>query len=120
MRLRLEKHITFCGQPARVACDGNCAKAWGQNRRPRIELSSNVDDYAWLADGELGLAPIDPGTYEGDQTKPALVTGPDDLNRWCVGECERCVMSLPGNIHEPLALRDFSHRVYNLPRRRTA
>ena len=117
---RLEKHITFCGQPAKVACDGNCDKAWGQNARPRIDLSSDVDDYAWLADGELGLAPSCPSTYVGGQTKPALVTGPGDLNKWCVNECERCVMSSPGNINGPLALPDFSRRVYNLPCRRKA
>lgn len=115
---RLEKDITFCGQPAKIACDGNCGKAWGLNSRPRIGLSSNVDDYAWLADDELGEAPADPGTHEGGHIKPSSVRRPEDMNKWCARECERCVMSSPGQSKEPLALRDFSRRVYNLPGRR--
>lgn len=112
---RIEKLVTFCGQTAKVACDGNCGKAWGSNTRPRVQLSDKIDDFAWLADGELGAAPDDPGTYEGVDGKPASVTGPDDLNRWCVRECERLSMSLPGAWDLPLKLRDFSRRLYNIP-----
>jgi hypothetical protein len=70
----------------------------GSNSHPRVQLSGHVDDFAWLADGELGDAPADPGTYEGlaMEGKPATVTGPDDLNRWCVRECERMSVSEPG------------------------
>src|ERR1043166_4419706 len=95
---RIEKLITFCGQRAKVACDGNCSKAWGNSRRPRVQLSDNVDDYAFLADGERGDAPVEPGTYEGlaMEAKPTNATGPDDVNRWCVRECERMAMSNPG------------------------
>jgi len=70
--MRLEKMIVFCEQPAKVACDANCEKAWGSNSRPKIMLSKMVDDYAWLSDLELGLAPIDPGTYEGGCAKPFI------------------------------------------------
>lgn len=115
---RFEKLVTFFGQTAKVACDGNCGKVWGINNRPCIRLSSDEDDYAWLADDELGEAPIHSGTYEDDQAKPVSVAGPDDLNKWCARECERCVMSLPGESGEPLVLRDFSQRIYNLPSRR--
>jgi hypothetical protein len=111
----IEKLITFCGQPAKVACDGNCGKAWGINKRPCVLLSpTNVDDYAWLADDELGEAPADPGTREGGHAKPLVVTGPEDLNKWCVRECERCEMSPPGKSDERLGLRDFSRRLYNI------
>lgn len=103
--------ITYFGQPARVKCDGNCTKAWGINNRPKIQLSSDEDDYFWLADGELGEAPIDPGTYEGGIAKPL---SPNEFpNKWCVRECERCRMSAMGEFDEPLPLRDFSHRRYN-------
>ena len=115
MQLGMYKNITYFGQRTRVACDGNCAKAWGMNSRPRVQLSGNPDDYAWLADGELGDAPTDPGTYEGGHAKPLTVRGPEDMNKWCVRECERCVMSEPGCADEPLELRDFSRRFYNIP-----
>ena len=110
---RFEKLIVFSGQRARVACDGLCGKAWGSNTRPRVALSAEPDDFAWLADGELGEAPADPGTSEGYDAKPVSVTGPDDINRWCVRECERMVMSWPGESDRPLMLRDFSQRVSN-------
>jgi hypothetical protein len=112
---RIEKLITFCGQTANVACDGNCAKAWGSSHRPRVQLSDVVDDFVWLADHELNDAPVDPGTYEGGDAKPLEVTGPNDLNRWCVRECERMSMSEPGEWQRPLPLRDFSRRLYNIP-----
>lgn len=114
--LQIYKRITFCGQPARVACDGMCHKAWGISHRPRVQLGGDEDDYAWLADGELGDAPQDPGTEEGGHAKPRLVRGPEDMNTWCVRECERCVISEPGRSEELLELRDFSRRVYNLSR----
>lgn len=106
-----EAVITYFGHKTKVACDRNCQKAWGVNNRPRVQISSSEDDYAFLADDELGTAPDDPGTYEGSDGKPQ---SPDDFpNRWCVRECERCAMSDIGKSHTPLALPDFSKRRYN-------
>lgn len=110
---RNEAIITYFGQKAKVACDRQCSKAWGTNNRPRVQLSDKEDDYASLADGELGDAPVDPGTYEGDQAKPH---SPDEFpNKWCVRECERCAMSAPGEWMLPLGLPDYSKRVFNIP-----
>lgn len=102
------KRITYCGQPMIVSCDGICSKAWGINSRPRIDLSSDPDDFAWPADHELGAAPVDPGTYEGDDAKP--LTAASFPNRWCVRECERCSRHRLG---EPITLRRFGARVPN-------
>lgn len=107
-----EAMITYFMQPAKVKCDGNCGKAWGVNNRSRIQLSEDDDeDFAWLADSELGEAPIDPGTYEGGVAKP--LSAKEFPTKWCVRECERCSMSSPDKVNEPLALKDFSHRVCN-------
>lgn len=108
-----ESLITYCGQRARVACDGNCKKAWGMNNRPKQQLSSDEDDYAYLADGELGEAPDDPGTYEGGEAKPEGAW--QFPTKWCVRECERSEMSAPLQFDKPLVLRDFSKRVQNIP-----
>lgn len=107
-----EKLITYCGQTAKVACDGKCEKAWGLNSRPRQKLSDVEDDYVFLADDELGEAPVDPGTSEGGDEKPLWV----QLfpNRWCVRECERCSKSKPGEWHLPLELNSYETRVYNI------
>lgn len=112
------KLIQYFGSPAAVACDAKCEKAWGINSRPREQLSkTNEDDYAFLADDELGIAPLDPGTYEGGDAKP-LPYNDDKLNKWCVRECERCAMY--GHIEKtkgPVAqLPDFSKRQFNIPR----
>lgn len=106
----LVKWITYSGRPAIVACDANCKKAWGVNLRPKVMLSENEDDYAFLADGELGEAPAYPGSWEGQHTKPQKKS--ERLNKWCVRECERSVMKPPG---ETLVLPDFGKRRYNLP-----
>ena len=103
------KAIIYFGQPCALACDGNCGKAWGINNRPRVQLSTDPDDYAFLADGELGDAPTDPGTYEGRDGKPQ---GRDYLNKWCARECERSAIADQWQLVE---LRDFSRRLYNLP-----
>ncbi len=80
-----ESTISFFFQKVNVKCDRNCQKAWGNNTRPR-----DLQD-EFLKDEELGIAPQDPGTYEGDHAKPL---SPDDFpNKWCVRECERCGMS---------------------------
>lgn len=111
---RLEKFVSFAGAPMRVACDGVCSKAWGIDLRPSVQTGDGVtfDGVAWLADGELGEAPADPGTREGDQGKPTRVTDPAVMNRWCVRQCERCVGTPYGAPDAPLTLRDFSQRAW--------
>lgn len=114
------KRIIFLGQPATHACDGTCNKAWGRSARPRVQIGSHVDDYAYLADHERGEAPTNPGTFEGEDCKPVDVKGPDDVNKWCVRECERAWISPPGRPDAVPDLPDFSTRLYNVrPRRRT-
>ncbi len=106
-----ESIITYFGQPARVNCDRNCSKAWGINNRPKVQLSADEDDYAYLSDDELGIAPIDPGTYEGGIANPL---SPDEFpTKWCVRECERSNMSRPGKWNQSLPVRDFSKRMLN-------
>jgi hypothetical protein len=105
----IAKAITYFGKPCVVACDANCDKAWGIWQRPRVQISADPDDYAFRADAELGTAPTDAGTYEGDDAKPLTrpMTG-ELMNRWCVRQCERSVVfdgSLP----------DLSQRLYNIP-----
>lgn len=103
--------ITYFGEQMHVACDRQCGKAWGINNRPRVQLSDDDDDYVFLADGELGEAPANPGTYEGGHPKPLT---PDNFpNRWCVRECER---SERGEVGKPLVLHDWNQRFYNMPR----
>lgn len=111
-----EKIIIYFGQQVKVVCDRQCGKAWGINSRPRIEFDpEEPDDYAYLADYELGEAPVDPGTYEGGEAKPS---SPDKFpNKWCVRECERCCMSNPGKCMLPLGVKDFSKRIFNMPSR---
>jgi hypothetical protein len=106
-----EAMITYFDQPAKVNCDRNCGKAWGINGRPKIQLSDD-DDYAFLADDELGTAPIDPGTYEGGVAKPLAPA--EFPTKWCVRECERCNMSKPGEWNQPLDVSDFSQRRFNM------
>jgi hypothetical protein len=102
----------FFGQPNAFACDAKCEKAWGNNSRPKVMLSdADEDDYAFLADPELGEAPADPGTYEGGHGKPQR---PEDrLNKWCVRECERSIMV--DEFEGTEELRDFSKRQQNIP-----
>lgn len=103
----LRSELLYFHKPVVVGCDANCPKAWGINSRPR-EPHSRDDDYAFLADGELGIAPADPGTYEGGWAKPLRV--PERHTKWCVRECERSALAGPG---EPLELPDFSERRRN-------
>lgn len=108
----MRTRIKYFGQPADVDCDQKCNKAWGINNRPRVQLGQDEDDYEWLSDGELGQAPIDPGTYEGSDAKPLF---PDEFpNRWCVRECERCVRTPYKNPDAHLILRDFTVRIRNI------
>lgn len=103
-----EKKIIYCGQSAVVRCDAKCDKAWGMSQRPKVYTKDEdeyPDDFYYLPDGELGTAPVDPGTYEGWDGKPKTASSSEDMNRWCVRECERCSFNRP--------LKDFSERVYN-------
>ena len=113
----LTRRITYCGQPATIACDGLCEKAWGLQNRPRLYFArpdEDPDDYAWLTDAETPQAPADPGTYEGGEAKPT--TREERLvSKWCARECERCVMTPAGSPDAVLKLRDFSKRRANKP-----
>lgn len=107
----IKKHITYFGRSAVMACDGQCDKAWGINKRPKLyymepgipprELKDKerpVDDgdYLYLADGVLGKAPANPDTYEGGEGKPYQgrlnQANAHLMNKWCARECERSVI----------------------------
>lgn len=104
----LKAKVNYCGRRVTVACDGNCKKAWGSNHRRKDMLSEDEDDFEYWADGELGDAPENPGTYEGGKGKP--LSSDEFPNKWCVRECERCRMSGPLG---SLELHDWSHRLSN-------
>ena len=97
--MRFEKKIMFCFQQARVACDGNCEKAWGISSRPMD------NDGNYISDSNLPIAPIDPGTYEGGHGKP--LSASQFPTKWCVRECERCTITPPGYPDNPLILPKF-------------
>lgn len=108
--LIISKH-TSAGQELIIACDGKCEKAWGVNARPFIGLDKDdTDDIVWLSDSELGVAPIDPGTREGGDSKPIQ----PKHNKWCFRECERSD-SCNAQEFPNLKLPDFSRRLYNQP-----
>lgn len=115
MSIKLTKKITYCGVPAIIGCDAKCEKAWGLNSRPRVQVTEKEGDVAWLADDELGVAPENPGTYEGECGKPR--TPGDRMNKWCARECERCSINEYGSapVEENLELKDLSKRRYNIP-----
>lgn len=113
----IQKEIIYFGQKAIIACDEKCNKAWGINNRPRIQLDeNNEDDYVWLADNELGEAPDDPGIYEGFEMCGKPQSKEERLNKWCCRECERHFINKPGEYDKPIVLRNFSERIYNIPR----
>ena len=100
----MKKNISY------FACDRKCNKAWGMNSRPKVEFDKeDPDDYAFLSDDELGEAPKNPGTYEGGHAKPNDRS--QIPNKWCLRECERCVISKTNESHLP----DYSKRNYNQP-----
>jgi hypothetical protein len=108
----IAKQVLYFRHELVLVCDARCDKAWGINGRPRVQLSAtDEDDYAFLADGELGEAPVDSGTAEGSHRKPR--TPEERLNKWCCRECERSRMVKPG---EDFELPDFTGRVSNIPR----
>lgn len=101
--------IIFFRQKQIVACDAKCNKAFGAGGRPQVKLSSDPDDFEWLADNELGDAPQITGYTEGGQDKPLKLS--EAHNKWCARQCERSVMVSPG---EPIMLPDFSKRIPNI------
>lgn len=112
--MTLMTEITSFGRKALATCDRRCEKAWGINGRSAPDTlialdPEDDDDIVYLADGETGEAPRNPGTYEGGCAKPFH---PDSHNRWCVRECERCELVEAG---ERIVVRDFSRRLYNQP-----
>ena len=102
------KNINWFNKNCILVCDGKCEKAWGINNRPQIKLSNGDDDYEYKSDNELGLAPIDPGTYEGGYAKPQSSI----MNKWCSRECERSEIVKD---NERFELPDFSKRIKNIP-----
>lgn len=108
------KLVTAYGGPAFVMCDARCEKAFGIRKRPRVTLSNDANDYAMLADHEVGIAPTDPGTAEGLDSKPQH---PDDrLNKWCFRECERSAWAGHREVGELIVLPDWSQRQRNKPK----
>ncbi len=108
----IKKKSINMGQPASIGCDGKCNKAWGKNIRPRnylINEDTHPDDFEWLADQELGEAPIDPETYEGRDGKPTTEEG--RLNKWCSRQCERSGITKIYHPDGDLVLKDFSKRI---------
>ncbi len=126
--MMLKKDIIYFGIPFILFCDEKCDKAWGMNLREKNQLSDDDDDYEYLADGELGEAPDDPGSYEGGHAKPSMEEGvsvfdnPNSdrgkLNKWCCRECERSVMIEVVKINDDTdfesLLPDFSKRISNM------
>jgi hypothetical protein len=110
----IKKNVTCCGKPRVLACDAKCGKAWGISRRPSryFNPDEDIDDYVYEPDSVLGIAPPDPGTYEGGHGKPTCKE--ERLNKWCYRECERSVSVRPS---EPIVLPDLEHPKPNKPNR---
>src|SRR4051812_47845438 len=106
----MKKQIFYDNSEVIVMCDEKCHKAYGIQNRPKIQLSDHVDDVVYLADDELPHAPINPGTYEGGHAKP--VNTLSIPNKWCVRECERCMMF---DLNKEPRVNDYTSRVYNQP-----
>jgi hypothetical protein len=90
----MDKTIQYFNQQLRAVCDENCSKAWGWNTRPK---STDKIKVAILSDEQLAMneAPQDPGTSEGGEKKPVLVA--QAPTKWCIRECERCILVDPSN-----------------------
>lgn len=108
----LTKKIPYLGKELIFACDKKCNKAFGVNGRKKKQLSDDEDDYQYLTDGEVGIAPQCMGTWEGGDGKPtSLAEAP---NKWCARECERSSLIDESDIQ---AINDFSLPVYNFSNR---
>lgn len=135
MSVLITRGLYFGGDMIMV-CDRQCDKAWGEIR-PRVYVQDpeqkvygydennedwemypdnevlDIDNWAYLADSELGIAPDSNGVWEGGDGKPeAPVT---KHNKWCARNCERCEMiflkDLPTG--ESAEGNDLSKRFYN-------
>lgn len=101
--------INFFDEQNQISCDELCDKAWGINSRPKIQLSEDdEDDYCFLADSELEIAPSQSSFWEGGDNKP--ICEKDKHNKWCVRECERATIT---DLDESPVFKDFSQRQYN-------
>jgi hypothetical protein len=109
----MEKTITYCGIQAKVGCDEKCNKAWGITLRPKEQLSDDFEDVVYLSDDELGDAPKYPKCWEGGDGKPTC--DEEKMNKWCIRQCERCVMTEYGRQDETLVYKDWCVRRYNIP-----
>lgn len=69
----MQTKILFCGQNVTLSCDGKCDQAWGNNYHGQ----------------KSGIAPINPGTYEGGHGKPT----DKKHNKWRSRECERAYLN---------------------------
>lgn len=127
----IKKDITYFGQASVLVCDGQCNKAWGMNSRPQLyfmekgpckprllregEDPRDDDDYVYIADGELGEAPEQPGTSEGGDCKPfngkLNQANAHLMNKWCARECERSVIVRKG---EKIELPDLANPTPNV------
>lgn len=105
----LKSQVRMFGKQRIIACDERCDKAWGMNERPEIVFDEDdLDDFAYLADHELGTAPDCSNWWEGGHNKPQ--SKEERHNKWCVRACERSTIF---EIGEEIVLKDFSSRVYN-------
>ena len=99
----MKKEILYLGIPSIIECDGKCEKAWGVNTRPTTTDPEGEESFK--LDAALGIAPIDPETYEGGHAKPVNITAGCNMNRWCARECERCIVYPEGG--EAMAMPNF-------------
>lgn len=121
--LMLRKQIVWFGDACTLACDGRCDKAWGINGRPRHSFDPNEpDDYVYLADSKLDVAPgpgRTVGLSEGGHLKPSAtpLADPTLMNKWCSRECERSTIAEAG---EAVCIPDLEHPSPNMLHRRHA
>ena len=113
----MHKTIQWFRSPATLKCDGRCDKAFGINGRPQRKLSENPDDYVYLSDDEVGIAPgpgETVGVSEGGHMKPSAVplSDPEQMNKWYSRECERSVVT---TTDEPAP--DLTNPKPNIPRK---
>lgn len=108
----MNKKVVYLNKPVIVSCDENCNKAWGIRLRPKETLSNDPSDYVYLSDGELGDAPVNPGTIIHGELKP--LDNDQKLNKWCVKECERCII-VEEEEGKEFSYPDFSKRIFNNP-----
>lgn len=73
----MQTRILYFGKSVMLTCDADCEHAWGRS---------------WQGD-KGPVAPVNPGTYEGDHAKPTDKTH----NKWCARECERSNIGAAGD-----------------------